>query len=176
VLDIGVGYDISTASAQEVIRGVLGRHEAVMGDPEPLVLVDTLGASTVNLKVYYWIDGHRYSVVKVKSALLRLMKKALTDAGISMPDEAREVIFPQGVPVLHLEGQAERAAQRMAEHDIEETVRAERDAVESEEDATSSEGDLSNERHDIESQAASAGTIEGETDLLDEKESAVYRR
>jgi len=172
VLDIGVGYDISTASAQEVIRGVLGRHEAVMGDPEPLVLVDTLGASTVNLKVYYWIDGHRYSVVKVKSALLRLMKKALTDAGISMPDEAREVIFPQGVPVLHLEGQAERAAQRMAEHDIEETVRAERDAVESEEDATSSEGDLSNERHDIESQAASAGTIEGETDLLDEKETS----
>lgn len=168
ILDIGVGYDVSIATAQDVIRGVLGRHEAVMGDPEPLVLVDTLGASTVNLKVYYWIDGHRYSVVKVKSALLRLLKKALTEAGISMPDEAREVIFPQGVPILQLEGRAERTAMAMAESDIAENARAERDAVESEADATSGEGDLANERRDIEAQTASAGTIEGETDLLEQ--------
>ncbi len=168
VLDIGVGYDVSTATAQGVVQDVLGQHEAVMNTPEPLVLVDTLGASTVNLKVYYWIDGHRYSVVKVKSALLRLIKKALTEAGISMPDEAREVIFPQGVPVVQLEGQAQRTAQAMAESDIEETARAEREAVESEETATVSEGDLSNERHDIETQTAVAGTIEGNTDLLEE--------
>jgi len=169
IIDVGVGYDISVAAAQEVIRDVLSRHEAVMGDPEPLVLVDTLGASTVNLKVYYWIDGHRYSVIKVKSALLRLLKKALTEAGISMPDEAREVIFPQGVPVIQLEGRAEKTAMAMAEHTIEETARAERETVESSENATSGEGDLGNERHDIETQAAVAGTIEGETDLLDQK-------
>ncbi len=168
-LDIGVGYDVSTAAAQEVVRGVLGRHEAVMGDPEPLVLVDSLGASTVNLKVYYWIDGHRYSTLKVKSALLRLVKKALIDAGISMPDEAREVIFPQGVPVLQLEGRAEATARDLAEHDIAETARAEAQAPESEADATVAEGDLANERADIEAQTASAGTIEGSTDLLDDK-------
>lgn len=168
IIDVGVGYDISVAAAQGVIRDVLGQHEAVMGDPEPLVLVDTLGASTVNLKVYYWIDGHRYSVLKVKSALLRLLKKALTEAGISMPDEAREVIFPQGVPILQLEGRAERTAMAMAEQDIEETARAERETVESSETATPGEGGLGNERHDIETQAAVAGTIEGSTDLLDQ--------
>ena len=169
ILDIGVGYDISTAEAQEVIRAVLGRHEAVMSDPEPLVLVDSLGASTVNLKVYYWIDGHRYSVVKVKSALLRLLKKALVEAGISMPDEAREIIFPQGVPVLQLEGRAEKNAMQMAEHDIAESVRAERETIESEEEATNSEGGLANERHDIEAQTAVAGNIEGKTDLLEQQ-------
>ena len=168
-LDIGVGYDVSTAAAQEVIRTVLNAHEAVMNHPEPLVLVDSLGSSTVNLKVYYWIDGHRYSTLKVKSALLRLVKKALIEAGISMPDEAREVIFPQGVPVLQLEGRAERTAMQMAEHDIAETARAEGQSVESSEDATMAEGDLANERHDIEAQTAVAGTIEGSTDLLDEK-------
>jgi small-conductance mechanosensitive channel len=46
-LDIGVGYDVSTATAQEVVRRVLHAHEAVMKEPEPLVLVDSLGASTV---------------------------------------------------------------------------------------------------------------------------------
>jgi len=168
-LDIGIGYDDSTPAAQEVIRDVLNRHDAIMFDPEPLVLVDSLGASTVNLKVYYWIDGHRYSVVKVKSALLRLIKKALIERGISMPDESREVIFPQGVPVLQLEGRAERTAMQMAEQDIAETARAEQQAQETADDATAGEGDLVNERHDIESQAAVAGTIEGNTDLLDEK-------
>ncbi len=168
-LDIGIGYDDSTPAAQEVIRDVLNRHDAIMFDPEPLVLVDSLGASTVNLKVYYWIDGHRYSVGKVKSALLRLIKKALIDSGISMPDESREVIFPQGVPVLQLEGRAERTAMKMAEHDIAETARADQQAQETTDDATAGEGDLVNERHDIEAQAAVAGTIEGSTDLLDEK-------
>ena len=137
-----------------------------MNDPEPLVLVDSLGAATVNLKVYYWIDGHRYSVAKVKSAVLRLIKKAMTDAGITSPDEAREVIFPQGVPILQLEGSAERTAMRMAEHDISETARAEMQSPESEEEATTSEGDLANERRDIEAQTALVDPIEGEQDLL----------
>ena len=168
-LDIGVGYDVSTTAAQEVVRGVLGRHEAVMADPEPLVLVDSLGASTVNLKVYYWIDGHRYSTLKVRSALLRLVKKALIDAGISMPDEAREVIFPQGVPIVQLEGRAEATARDLAEQDITETARSESQKMEPEANATVAEGDLANERADIEAQMAVAGTIEGSTDLLEEK-------
>ena len=140
-----------------------------MSDPAPLVLVDSLGGSTVNLKVYYWFDGHKYSTLKVKSALLRLMKKALVEAGISMPDDAREVIFPQGVPVVQLAGNAEQTARALAAHDIEENARAEADNIESAEDATEAEGDLENEREELEAQAASAGNVEGDNDLLDEE-------
>lgn len=61
--------------------------------------MDSLGASTVNLRIYFWINGEEYSYFKVKSAIIRLTKLAFEDAGISMPDEAREMIFPQGVPV-----------------------------------------------------------------------------
>jgi hypothetical protein len=107
-------------------------------------------------------------VLKVRSALLRLVKKALIEEGISMPDEAREVIFPQGVPVLQLHGQAERTARTLAEDDIEETARAELQPAESEEEAVEAEGDLGNERADIEAQMAVAGTIEGSNDLLQE--------
>lgn len=173
VLDVGIGYDVSVAAGQEVIRSVLQAHEAVMDDPAPLVLVDSLGSSTVNLKVYYWFNGHKYSTLKVKSALLRLMKKALVEAGISMPDDAREVIFPQGVPVVQLAGSAERTARALAAHDIEETARHEAEVVESAEVATEAEGDLENEREDLEAQAASAGNVEGETDLLEEKSETV---
>ncbi len=47
--EVGIGYDDSIADAQEVIVAVLRAHEAILHDPPPMVLVDALGASTVNL-------------------------------------------------------------------------------------------------------------------------------
>lgn len=96
---VGIGYDDSIPFAQEVALKVLAEHPAVLTEPEPLVLVDSLGASTVNLRVYFWIDGSQHSWLKVKSSLIRLVKRAFQDAEISMPDEAREIVFPHGVPV-----------------------------------------------------------------------------
>ncbi|MDD4464227.1 MAG: mechanosensitive ion channel family protein [Desulfobacterales bacterium] len=96
---VGIGYDDSIPSAQEVALKVLAEHPAVLNEPEPLVLVDNLGPSTVNLRVYFWLDGGRHSWLKVKSSVIRLVKRAFQDSGISLPDEAREVTFPHGVPV-----------------------------------------------------------------------------
>lgn len=96
---VGIGYDAVVAQAQEVIMNGLQAHGAVLADPAPMVLVDELGASTINIKTYYWFDGLKISPIKLKSALLRMVKSDLTEAGISMPDEAREVIFPDGVQV-----------------------------------------------------------------------------
>ncbi len=68
-----------------------------------MVLVDALGAATVNLKAHFWIDGRTLSPHRVRSSALRLIKRALVEHGVSMPDEAREVIFPQGVPIVRLD-------------------------------------------------------------------------
>lgn len=168
-LEVGIGFDVSIAAAQEIIRDVLHRHSAVMNDPDPLVLVDSLGSATVNLRVYYWFDGSAYALAKVKSALLRLIKKALTEEGISMPDEAREIIFPQGVPIISLGGESEQNARALATRDIEESVRAEASAMESDENATSSEGDLENEQAEVEEHAAAPAINDDETDLLADK-------
>ncbi len=96
---VGIGYDDPIDSAQEVARKVLSGHPAVLQDPEPWVLVDELGKATVNLRVYFWLNGQEHSWLKVRSSVIRLVKRAFQDHGISMPDEAREVIFPNGVPV-----------------------------------------------------------------------------
>lgn len=106
---VGIGYDDSIPFAQEVAMKVLAEHPAVLKEPEPLVLVENLGSSTVNLRVYFWIDGGQHSWLKVKSSVIRFVKRAFQDAQISLPDEAREVTFPQGVPVRMIEG--ERAAE-----------------------------------------------------------------
>ena len=106
---IGIGYDDSINEAQEIARNVLAEHSAVLQDPEPWVLVDSLGQATVNLRVYFWLNGREYSWLKVRSSVIRLVKRAFQKHGISMPDEAREVIFPQGVSVRMLEESAEDA-------------------------------------------------------------------
>jgi small conductance mechanosensitive channel len=102
---VGIGYDGSIPVAQEVAMKVLAEHPAVLNDPEPLVLVESLGPSTVNLRVYFWLDGGRHSWLKVKSSVIRLTKRAFQDSGISLPDEAREVTFPLGVPVRMIESE-----------------------------------------------------------------------
>ncbi len=101
---VGIGYDDAINEAQEIARKVLVDHPAVLNDPEPAVLADSLGRSTVNLRIYFWINGREYSWLKVRSSVIRLVKRAFQEHGISMPDEAREVVFPQGIPVTMLEG------------------------------------------------------------------------
>ncbi|HEX5755051.1 MAG TPA: mechanosensitive ion channel family protein [Arenimonas sp.] len=96
---VGIDYATLITDAQEIARQVLTHHPAVLQDPEPSVLVDSLGPSTVNLRVYFWLNGREHSWMKVRSSVLRLVKRAFQEQGITMPDDAREVIFPQGVPV-----------------------------------------------------------------------------
>ena len=96
---VGIGYDDSVSKAQTIAVEKMKEHPAVLSDPEPVALVDELGAATVNLQMYCWTDGHDHSAVKVKSAVIRMVKRAFEKAGISMPDESREIVFPQGVPV-----------------------------------------------------------------------------
>lgn len=102
--DVGIGYDDAINEAQEIALQVLTDHPAVLREPEPLVLVDSLGKATVNLRVYFWINGREHSLVKVRSSVIRLVKRAFQAHGISMPDEAREVVFPQGIPITMLDG------------------------------------------------------------------------
>lgn len=103
---VGIGYDDSITFSQEIALKVLAEHPAVLQEPEPLVLVENLGASTVNLRVYFWLDGDQHSWLKVKSSVIRFIKRAFQDSGISLPDEARELIFPHGVPVRMIEGES----------------------------------------------------------------------
>jgi small-conductance mechanosensitive channel len=96
---LGIGYDDSTSEAQSVVLETIKKHSATLNDPATRVLIEDLGASTVNLTALFWIDGTKNDWRSVRSSCMRMAKQALLNAGISMPDEAREVIFPNGVPV-----------------------------------------------------------------------------
>ncbi|WP_299831166.1 mechanosensitive ion channel family protein [uncultured Roseobacter sp.] len=156
--DVGIGYDASVVQVQQIITDLLNENDMIYDDPHPMVLVDSLGASTVNVKVYYWYDFSKLSPLKLKSALLRQAKKALTEGGVSMPDEAREVIFPQGIPIKNASDGEDAAGAT--------PVQTEAPAQLPHEPAHSSlDADLANEAEDLQQQATTR-VEEGEEDLL----------
>ncbi|WP_436716612.1 mechanosensitive ion channel family protein [Roseiconus lacunae] len=106
---VGIGFDDPIAEAQEIVMDVLANHVAVVDDPAPIVIVESLGSATINLRVYYWFNQAERSPLKVSSSVIRLVKQRLTDAKITMPDEARELVFPQGVPVQMLDHKSNAA-------------------------------------------------------------------
>lgn len=160
--DVGIGYDDSINEAQEIALKVLTDHPAVLNHPEPLVLAESLGKATVNLRIYFWVNGREHSWLKVRSSLIRLVKRAYQKHGISMPDEAREVVFPQGVPVTMLQDTSE--AEPVAEPAISvpsKSADAELEAV-----STKAEAGFSSEAGVIEEQGRQAQTLQEVENLL----------
>jgi small conductance mechanosensitive channel len=167
-LVVGIGYDDAIDEAQEVARKVLADHPAVLADPEPMVLAESLGKSTVDLRIYYWIDGREHSWIKVRSSVIRLVKRAFQAHGISMPDEAREVVFPRGVPVTLEE--RDGAARRGEPSASPAPARPERavDPGSAGEEAVSTraEGGLRSEADKIEEQARHGKPLDEDENLL----------
>lgn len=167
---VGIGYENAIDQAQEVAHTVLCEHPAVLTDPEPMVLAECLGKSTVDLRIYYWIDGREHSWIKVRSSVIRLVKRAFQERGISMPDEAREVVFPRGVPVTI----EERVSSPRQDETSASQARPDRSAgpASSSQDgddeavSTRAEGGLGSEAGKIEEQARQGKPLDEEENLL----------
>ena len=126
------------------------------------MLVDSLGPSAVNLRVYFWLNGREHSWLKVRSSVIRLVKRAFQEHGISMPDDAREVIFPQGVPVTLLDRKPDSAGDTgpQPRRPVAAPAAADTDAV-----STQAEAGLYSEAVVIEAQAR-AQPLKGGENLL----------
>jgi small conductance mechanosensitive channel len=162
IVTVGIGYDVAIDEAQEIVQRVLAEHPAVLDDPPPWVLADAFGSSTISLRIYFWIDGIEHSWLKIRSSVIRLVKRAFEANGISMPDEAREIIFPRGVPVsVHTEPTSE--ASRKSEAADRRSLQPRHDAHEV---CTEAEAGLKSEAGDIQKQAREATTMDESENLL----------
>jgi len=147
---VGVGYDVAISQAQTIGLEVIQNHQAVLNDPEPQILVDSLGSSTINFICYFWIDGHTYALNKVSSSLMKQLTQCYLENNISMPDDAREIIFPDGIKV-----------QTLAQGDTSmEPIQANNAIV------TEVEDDLTSESSDIQKQAALSRTPDEGSNII----------
>jgi len=83
---VGVSYSADIDKTREVLEGCVANVEGALTDPTPLILLDNLGASSVDWKVMVWANSEDW--LKVKQGTIRAVKMSLDEAGIEIP-------FPQ---------------------------------------------------------------------------------
>ncbi len=91
--DVGIGYGDDIARACEVILAALKDIPGIEKEPEPEALPWALDSSTVNIKVRWWTDSRRSSVVAAQGRVIPAIKKALVDNGIDLPFPTQVMLF-----------------------------------------------------------------------------------
>lgn len=88
-LSIGISYNSDIGKAVKVIEEALWRNPDVLAEPQPLVIVDSLGDSSINLKVMFWVPSARF--LDARKSVLGEIKEALERSGIEIPYPQRVV-------------------------------------------------------------------------------------
>lgn len=99
-LSVGIAYKESVVKAREVILPVLLAHKEVLQKESlaPRVMVDSLSASSVDLKIQVWITPDNLDVQpRIIAELRERVKQALDDAGIEIPFPHLQ-LFIDGAP------------------------------------------------------------------------------
>lgn len=91
-LEFGISYGDDVDVAIGVIREILEAEVRALKDPEPLIVVGDLGASSVDLTVRVWVSAADYWPLKFD--LTKQLKQTFDDRGIGIP-------FPQMDVHLH---------------------------------------------------------------------------
>lgn len=88
---VGVGYDDDIDTAIKLAEESLEAAEDVEDDPEPQVLVDELGGSSVNLKLRGWTQPSKANMVQAASQVTQEVKEKYDTEGIDIPYPIRTV-------------------------------------------------------------------------------------
>lgn len=86
---VGISYDANIKVAQTAILEALAKDERVKQDPVPLVYVNSLADSSVNLNVRVWMERANYW--DTVFAIQQLIKDTLDTANIEIPFPQRDV-------------------------------------------------------------------------------------
>lgn len=92
---IGIAYEDNIDGAKKTVMEALRKDAMVIEDEEHqnFVIEDELATSTVNLKVFFWVDtkDFRMQALITKGNVVRAVKEALEDNGYYMPADIHEI-------------------------------------------------------------------------------------
>jgi small-conductance mechanosensitive channel len=98
-LEVGVAYGSDPERVTEVLRSVVDGDEDVLEDPAPIIMFETFGESSLNFRIFAWIDDfdkgfgmrHRLNVA---------INRALAEAGLEIPFPQRDLHIKNVPPEL----------------------------------------------------------------------------
>ncbi|GAB3551649.1 mechanosensitive ion channel family protein [Noviherbaspirillum agri] len=92
--DIGIGYGDDIVRAKQVMLASLQDIPDVLREPAPDAIVVDLAASTVNIRLRWWVHPPRQlDVLNVQDTVLERVKTALMAAGIDLPFPTTQILF-----------------------------------------------------------------------------------
>ncbi|MDP4007780.1 MAG: mechanosensitive ion channel family protein [Candidatus Peregrinibacteria bacterium] len=90
---VGVEYSTPLAKACQVCFASMLQIEGVLKEPTPSVLVDEFSNSSINLRLWFWVDS-RSNWRHTRSEVARVLKMNFDKVGISIPFPIRTVYQP----------------------------------------------------------------------------------
>lgn len=92
---VGIGYENNIEQAKILIKEVLANNTNIIEDEthESFVIEDELAASTINLKVFFWINTIDYRVTSsvLRGLVIKEVKEALDLNGFNLPADITEL-------------------------------------------------------------------------------------
>ena len=93
---IGIDYSSDVAKAIEVIIQTVSKTEDVLNnEKKPSVAIDEFATSTINLKVFFWLNTFKSSSksyhLSIRTQVMKNVLLALTENGFSLPSDIVEI-------------------------------------------------------------------------------------
>lgn len=94
---VGIAYENDIEKAKEIINTCLEEDKLIVKDDVHVnfVVEDKLAASTVNLKVFFWVttEDFRRGTLQTRGNLMQKVKTRLEENNFNLPAEIRELKF-----------------------------------------------------------------------------------
>lgn len=94
---VGIAYENDIEKAKEIIATCFEEDDNIVKDEqhENFVAEDELAASTVNLKVFFWVttEDFRRGTLQTRGRLIQKVKIRLEENGFNLPADIRELKF-----------------------------------------------------------------------------------
>jgi len=88
-ISIPISYTSNVSKALEVIRSLLDSKELVLAEPQPVLIVDSLGDSVIIIKVLFWVPSQEFWTIRRE--IIREIKESLEAVGIEIPYPQRVI-------------------------------------------------------------------------------------
>lgn len=98
-LEVGVAYGSDPERVTEVLRSVVDGDEGVLADPAPIIMFEAFGESSLNFRVFAWIDDFDKGF-GMRHRLNIAINRALAEAGFEIPFPQRDLHLKNVPPEL----------------------------------------------------------------------------
>jgi small-conductance mechanosensitive channel len=98
---VGISYDADPHQAITLCQEAAASVKRVLAKPEPMAVVKEFGDSSINLKIFFWIDDPRHGTANVKSEVLLAIWDRFKAGGITIPypqHDVRIITLPENTP------------------------------------------------------------------------------